>query len=54
MAAPNTDDRRVDTKVWSAALLTPSGQYVSVTEWNSAARMALRSAVPNPRCPVPG
>ncbi|SDP57699.1 hypothetical protein SAMN04487981_12756 [Streptomyces sp. cf386] len=38
MAAPNTDDRRVDTKVWSAALLTPSGQYVSVTEWNSAAR----------------
>ncbi|MEW1831717.1 hypothetical protein [Streptomyces sp. NPDC088196] len=32
------DDRRLDTKVWSAALLTPSGQYVSVTEWNSTAR----------------
>lgn len=31
------DDRRVDTKVWSAALLTPSGQYISVTEWNSTA-----------------
>ncbi|MFC5216728.1 hypothetical protein [Streptomyces coerulescens] len=31
------DDRRTDTMVWSAALLTPSGQYISVTEWNSAA-----------------
>lgn len=30
-------DRRLDTKVWSAALLTPSGQYISVTEWNSSA-----------------
>ncbi|WP_405971834.1 hypothetical protein OG496_19870 [Streptomyces sp. NBC_00988] len=30
-------DRRTDTKVWSAALLTPSGQYISVTEWNSTA-----------------
>jgi hypothetical protein len=31
------DDRRLDTKEWSAALLTPSGQYISVTEWNSSA-----------------
>ncbi|MFE6173554.1 hypothetical protein [Streptomyces sp. NPDC056464] len=31
------DDRRLDTKVWSAQLLTSSGQYVSVTEWNSSA-----------------
>ncbi|MFI6619522.1 hypothetical protein [Streptomyces sp. NPDC050528] len=31
------DDRRLDTKVWSASLLTPSGQYISVTEWNSTA-----------------
>ncbi|WP_405588198.1 hypothetical protein [Streptomyces sp. NBC_01092] len=31
------DDRRLDTKVWSAQLLTSSGQYVSVSEWNSSA-----------------
>ena len=30
-------DRRVDTKWWSAELVTPQGQHVSVSEWNSAA-----------------
>ncbi|MFF3515954.1 hypothetical protein [Streptomyces sp. NPDC002573] len=30
-------DRRVDTKLWSAQLVTPKGQSISVQEWNSAA-----------------
>ncbi|MEU8848424.1 hypothetical protein AB0C70_19785 [Streptomyces sp. NPDC048564] len=30
-------DRRVDTKLWSADLLTPTGQHVAVSEWNAAA-----------------
>ncbi|WP_406442653.1 hypothetical protein OHB14_27335 [Streptomyces sp. NBC_01613] len=30
-------DRRVDTKWWTAELLTPQGQHVSVSEWNAAA-----------------
>ncbi|MGW1253908.1 hypothetical protein ACWD5Q_01665 [Streptomyces sp. NPDC002513] len=30
-------DRRVDTKLWSAQLVTPKGQYVGVQEWNAAA-----------------
>ncbi|MDN0195439.1 hypothetical protein [Streptomyces sp. S.PNR 29] len=30
-------DRRADTKWWNAALVTPAGQQVSVSEWNSAA-----------------
>jgi hypothetical protein len=30
-------DRRVDTKWWSAELVTPQGQHVSVNEWNAAA-----------------
>ncbi|NEB07666.1 hypothetical protein G3I32_01980 [Streptomyces coelicoflavus] len=30
-------DRRVDTKLWSADLVTAEGQHVSVSEWNSAA-----------------
>ncbi|MFE5891329.1 hypothetical protein ACFQ6E_20605 [Streptomyces sp. NPDC056462] len=30
-------DRRVDTKLWSADLLTPTGQHISVSEWNAAA-----------------
>ncbi|MFE7275439.1 hypothetical protein [Streptomyces sp. NPDC057623] len=30
-------DRRVDTKRWSADLVTPTGQHVSVSEWNAAA-----------------
>ncbi|MFJ7592527.1 hypothetical protein ACIQZO_35180 [Streptomyces sp. NPDC097617] len=30
-------DRRVDTKVWSATLVTPQGFLVGVSEWNAAA-----------------
>lgn len=30
-------DRRVDTKLWTADLVTPEGQHVSVSEWNAAA-----------------
>ncbi|MET7568142.1 hypothetical protein ABZT04_06500 [Streptomyces sp. NPDC005492] len=30
-------DRRVDTKWWSAELVTPQGQHVGVSEWNAAA-----------------
>ncbi|MER6148622.1 hypothetical protein [Streptomyces hirsutus] len=30
-------DRRVDTRWWNAVLVTPQGQQVSVSEWNSAA-----------------
>ena len=30
-------DRRVDTKLWSAELVTPQGQHVSISEWNAAA-----------------
>ncbi|MET9964637.1 hypothetical protein ABZZ80_01580 [Streptomyces sp. NPDC006356] len=31
-------DRRVDTKLWSADLITPEGQHISVNEWNAAAQ----------------
>ncbi|MGY5049913.1 hypothetical protein ACWDE0_30595 [Streptomyces sp. 900105755] len=30
-------DRRVDTKLWTANLVTPDGHHVSVSEWNAAA-----------------
>ncbi|MFJ9707012.1 hypothetical protein [Streptomyces sp. NPDC101234] len=30
-------DRRVDTKLWTANLLTPDGHHVSVSEWNAPA-----------------
>jgi hypothetical protein len=30
-------DRRADTKLWTADLVTPRGQHVSVSEWNAAA-----------------
>ncbi|WP_329266785.1 hypothetical protein [Streptomyces pseudovenezuelae] len=30
-------DRRVDTKLWTAELVTPTGQHISVSEWNAAA-----------------
>jgi hypothetical protein len=30
-------DRRADTKLWTADLVTPKGQQVSVSEWNAAA-----------------
>ncbi|MGC9381101.1 hypothetical protein [Streptomyces sp. MH13] len=31
-------DRRVDTKLWSADLVTSEGQHVSLSEWNSPAQ----------------
>ncbi|MDW4907108.1 hypothetical protein RB628_17565 [Streptomyces sp. ADMS] len=31
-------DRRVDTKLWTADLVTADGDYVSVSEWNAAAQ----------------
>ncbi|MFD8811317.1 hypothetical protein ACFV23_07480 [Streptomyces sp. NPDC059627] len=30
-------DRRVDTKLWTANLVTPDGHHVSISEWNAAA-----------------
>ena len=30
-------DRRVETKLWTANLITPDGHQVSVSEWNAAA-----------------
>ncbi|MGW1713054.1 hypothetical protein [Streptomyces sp. NPDC002156] len=30
-------DRRVDTKLWTADLVTPDGEHVAVMEWNAAA-----------------
>ncbi|MDQ0992783.1 hypothetical protein [Streptomyces sp. V3I7] len=30
-------DRRVDTKLWTAELVTPKGQHVTAMEWNAAA-----------------
>ncbi|MFD8652010.1 hypothetical protein [Streptomyces mirabilis] len=30
-------DRRADTKLWTADLVTPKGQHVNVSEWNAAA-----------------
>ncbi|WP_405517144.1 hypothetical protein [Streptomyces canus] len=30
-------DRRADTKLWSAELVTPTGQHITVSEWNAAA-----------------
>lgn len=31
-------DRRVDTKLWTADLVTPEGQQVSLSEWNAEAQ----------------
>lgn len=41
-------DRRVDTKWWAADLITPSGQHVSVSEWNSAAQKGAPISRPEP------
>ncbi|MFF7470489.1 hypothetical protein [Streptomyces sp. NPDC008092] len=34
-------DRRVDTKLWTADLVTPDGHHVSISEWNSPAEKGL-------------
>ncbi|MBC9728366.1 hypothetical protein [Streptomyces sp. TRM68367] len=41
-------DRRKDTKWWSAELVTPQGQQVSVSEWNSAAEKDAPVSRPEP------
>lgn len=41
-------DRRVDTKLWSAELVTPQGQHVSISEWNAAAEKDAPITRPQP------
>ncbi|MET9830666.1 hypothetical protein ABZ078_15410 [Streptomyces sp. NPDC006385] len=41
-------DRRVDTKLWSADLVTPAGHHVSVMEWNAAAQKDAPISRPEP------
>ncbi|PWI11758.1 hypothetical protein DIZ27_03270 [Streptomyces sp. NWU339] len=41
-------DRRVDTKWWNAVLVTPQGQQISVSEWNSAAEKDAPISRPTP------
>ncbi|MYW70322.1 hypothetical protein GTY65_40680 [Streptomyces sp. SID8379] len=41
-------DRRVDTKMWSAVLITPEGYTVSVTEWNAPAEKDAPVSRPEP------
>ncbi len=41
-------DRRVDTKMWSADLVTAEGKHVAVTEWNSAAQKGEPISRPEP------
>ncbi|MEU6353848.1 hypothetical protein ABZ896_31720 [Streptomyces sp. NPDC047072] len=43
-------DRRVDTKYWSADLVTPTGQQITVSEWNAAAEKD--SPVTRPQPPL--
>lgn len=47
-------DRRVDTKLWSAELVTPQGQHVSINEWNAAAEKDAPITRSQPRCPRTG
>ncbi|MFE9633169.1 hypothetical protein [Streptomyces sp. NPDC006463] len=41
-------DRRVDTKVWRAALVTPQGFMVDASEWNAPAEKGAPLSRPNP------
>lgn len=41
-------DRRVDTKLWSADLVTAVGEHVSVMEWNAAAEKGAPVSRPEP------
>ncbi|MFI1354034.1 hypothetical protein ACH4TV_10680 [Streptomyces sp. NPDC020898] len=41
-------DRRVDTKMWTADLVTAEGKHVTVTEWNSAAQKGAPISRPEP------
>uniref|UniRef100_A0AAU2JQY9 LigA protein n=1 Tax=Streptomyces sp. NBC_00049 TaxID=2903617 RepID=A0AAU2JQY9_9ACTN len=41
-------DRRVDTKVWWASLVTPQGFHVTLSEWNAAGEKGAGISRPNP------
>ncbi|GGL76802.1 hypothetical protein GCM10010129_20720 [Streptomyces fumigatiscleroticus] len=41
-------DRRADTKLWSADLVTPQGHHVALYEWNAAAEKDAPVSRPNP------
>jgi hypothetical protein len=41
-------DRRVDTKWWTAELVTPQGQHIGVSEWNAAAEKGAPVSRPEP------
>ncbi|MER5506225.1 hypothetical protein ABT052_13000 [Streptomyces sp. NPDC002766] len=41
-------DRRVDTKLWSAELVTPEGQHIGISEWNAAAEKDAPVTRPEP------
>ncbi|WP_171109988.1 MULTISPECIES: hypothetical protein [Streptomyces] len=41
-------DRRVDTKLWRAELVTPEGEQVTVTEWNAEAEKDAPLTRPEP------
>jgi len=41
-------DRRVDTKWWTADLVTPTGQHVFVSEWNAPAEKGAATTRPEP------
>ncbi|MBC7272107.1 MAG: hypothetical protein H5T76_25935 [Streptomyces sp.] len=41
-------DRRVETKLWQAQLVTPEGYHVSVTEWNAEAEKDMPVTRPQP------
>lgn len=41
-------DRRVDTKVWRAVLVTPQGFLVDASEWNAPAEKGAAVSRPNP------
>ncbi|MEU9301368.1 hypothetical protein [Streptomyces sp. NPDC048269] len=41
-------DRRVDTKVWRAVLVTPQGFQVDASEWNAPAEKGAAISRPNP------
>ncbi|MER5601691.1 hypothetical protein [Streptomyces sp. NPDC002265] len=45
-------DKRENTKMWSADLITPSGQHVSVREWNAAAEKGSPVTRPEPALSV--
>ncbi|MFG2945137.1 hypothetical protein [Streptomyces adustus] len=45
-------DKREDTKMWSADLITPSGQHISVREWNAAAEKGSPVTRPEPALSV--